>query len=380
MNAVNKRLQNKVKKLQLKPQPAQRSPEWYKLRHLAVTASEVASCLFKTEPVCRPYIEEFGLTDFRVEPTKSVAHFDNKEEYIIKKCEAFYGKNVFIDSVYTLWGKKYEEIATRLYRKMFNTDVLEFGLLPHSKISWLGASPDGITPDGVMLEIKCPYSRKINGIVPMHYWCQMQQQLEVCDLDLCHFLECELIELKNEEEFKNAENVQSENQGVYDDYKGIVLNVVEEEKNSETKYIYPPDDLNTVDQYINWSVSVINGYSKAGKQVVCNYYRINKWNIINVNRRKDWFKTVKPILKETFGIIKSLQNNKELFEEYKENYFKLKNKDFLLKYHQAECLINDVSDTEEYYMDTDDEDILEHFATSQNIIEDVKDICLLSDT
>ena len=42
-----------------------------------------------------------------------------------------------------------------------------------------------------MLEIKCPYSRKIDGVIKPEYFSQMQGQLEVCDLEYCDFLECD---------------------------------------------------------------------------------------------------------------------------------------------------------------------------------------------
>ena len=47
--------------------------------------------------------------------------------------------------------------------------------------------------NGRMLEIKCPYSRVINGIVPDNYEVQMQIQLEVCDLEICDFCKLEYV-------------------------------------------------------------------------------------------------------------------------------------------------------------------------------------------
>ena len=52
-----------------------------------------------------------------------------------------------------------------------------------------------------MLEIKCPKSRPITGIIPPVYFGQVQGQLEVCDLEYCDFLECELREYNNQKEF-----------------------------------------------------------------------------------------------------------------------------------------------------------------------------------
>ena len=52
-----------------------------------------------------------------------------------------------------------------------------------------------------MLEIKCPYSREITGIVPQMYWKQVQGQLEVCDLEVCDFLECKITQYDSQEQF-----------------------------------------------------------------------------------------------------------------------------------------------------------------------------------
>ena len=196
------RLRNRVKCLLKKPQPVQRSVEWFKNRNTLITASEAASCLTLSKKVCERYVQLYNLENFKYNDNKCANTYENQEDYIIKKCKAFNGEKVFHDSVYTLWGKKYEQIAVNLYKKLKNTEVYDFGLLRHPYLKWLGASPDGITPDGVMLEIKCPYSRKIkNSEPPFHYYCQVQIQLEVGLLEQADFMECEIKEVDTLEEY-----------------------------------------------------------------------------------------------------------------------------------------------------------------------------------
>jgi putative phage-type endonuclease len=346
-----KRLRNRVKALVKKNEGLcpQRSAGWFEARNIAISASEVSACLTNTEEICRPYIEEFNIQGFKIDG-KCCSHFDDKEEYIIKKCRSFFGENVFKDSIYTLWGKKYEEIATRFYRQLKNTEVLEFGSLPHSRLNWIRASPDGITPDGVMLEIKCPFSRKINGIVPHHYWQQIQLQLEVADLDVCDFLECELVELENEELYLNFVPLE-------DQRKGILINILDEPDNSETKYIYPPDTLLTTEQFLEWADQTITQLNLNGKNAKKLYWVIVKWNIIVVNRRKDWFETVKPILKNTHKFFRNFQENPELFNKYKESIHLIKNKKHIDKYNETTCLIHTEFDVEEdFVMDYEQSD------------------------
>lgn len=326
---------NRVKALRKRPQPAQRSPEWFKARNTRITASEAACCLPLSELVCKTYVEDFNVKNFKYKPDQYVSHYDTREDYIINKCRAFYGENVFKDSIYTLHGKKYEEIATRLYRRRFNTEVWEFGLVSHSRYNWMAASPDGITPDGIMLEIKCPYSRKIvEGVPPIWYWTQCQYQMISVDLDECDFLECEIRELGNESEFIS--------QTVNDKQdKGILLNKIDEVDNSETKYIYPPDNLNTENDYIDWANSTIEEHIQQNINIQPIYYFIEKWFVVRVKRRDEWFNNVKHYFKDTIGIIRRLQNNKDDFLKYKESIDLIKNKKYIEKYNNTTCLINE---------------------------------------
>lgn len=323
-------LQNHVKYLQSIPSPGQRTVDWFNARYKAITASEAACCLTLSEEICKVYVDTFNIKNFKYKPEKCLSHYDNKEDYIINKCRGFFGENLFKDSVFTLHGKKYEEIATRLYRNKYNTKVLEFGLLQHPDYDYIAASPDGITPNGVMLEIKCPYSRKIDGVVPLHYYTQLMHQLEVCDLEQCDFLECQINELENEETFTNT---------VIQDFqdKGILLNKINEFDNSETKYIYPPDNLSTAEEFIKWSNFTI---SQSDTEIIPIYYFINKWGVINIKRQRNWFQTALPYYKNTIDIIRNFQDNIELFKSYKESIFTLRNQKYLKKYNDTVCLID----------------------------------------
>ena len=51
------------------------------------------------------------------------------------------------------------------------------------------------------MTLQCPPKRQITGIVPRDYWMQMQLQLEVAELPLCHFLECEFSQYRSEKEY-----------------------------------------------------------------------------------------------------------------------------------------------------------------------------------
>lgn len=100
------------------------------------------------------------------------------------------------------WGVRYEAVVAAVYERRTGARLHEFGLLLHPTLDGLGASPDGITSEGVMLEIKCPYSRApVPGQVPRGYMTQVLAQLDVAGLDECDFVECRLREYGSAAEF-----------------------------------------------------------------------------------------------------------------------------------------------------------------------------------
>jgi len=97
-----------------------------------------------------------------------------------------------------------------MYQLRNNCVIEEFGAVPHLELEHLAASPDGIIVEcndnaelvGRMVEIKCPYSRIPNGIISSQYWIQMQIQMEVCNLELCDFIEAVIKEFPTKEEWQ----------------------------------------------------------------------------------------------------------------------------------------------------------------------------------
>ena len=145
------------------PQYEQRTPEWFHQRENAITASDIPTVLGEN-------------------------HFKSRWTLLLDKCAA--NPKPFVGNAATKWGNHYEDIAIEKYSEIKNKKVLSFGLLIHPEYSWLGGSPDGITTDGILLEVKCPIKRKIvMGEVPHHYLSQVLLNLEICNLQLAHFIE-----------------------------------------------------------------------------------------------------------------------------------------------------------------------------------------------
>jgi putative phage-type endonuclease len=156
-------MHHKVEELLKIPQYEQRSPEWFEQRNNAITASDIPTVLGEN-------------------------HYKTPLSLLIDKCAA--NPKPFVGNAATKWGTHYEDIAIEIYSGLRNKEVLSFGLLIHPGYPWLGGSPDGITTDGILLEVKCPLKRKIvMGEVPHHYLSQVLLNLEICDLELAHFIE-----------------------------------------------------------------------------------------------------------------------------------------------------------------------------------------------
>lgn len=93
------------------------------------------------------------------------------------------GLDSFNGNEATEWGNKMEGAALLLYEIVHRTKIHEFGILPDAEISWLYISPDAISEQGRMVEIKCPLWREIkdDGWLSREYWSQAQLQLRVCN-------------------------------------------------------------------------------------------------------------------------------------------------------------------------------------------------------
>jgi putative phage-type endonuclease len=112
-------------------------------------------------------------------------HYETPETFIKKKVL----RTKWAGNAATAHGTLLEPIARDMYDQKFNKKSHEIGIVRHPKYPWLGGSPDGITEDGLLIEIKCPLTRKIESKVPKHYMPQIQLLLEITDLDECDFIQ-----------------------------------------------------------------------------------------------------------------------------------------------------------------------------------------------
>jgi len=142
--------------------PPQKSEEWLALRKGMLTASDVATAI-------------------------GWNHYQTPDDLLKTKCGLV---PKFTGSDATRWGEKWEDVARELYEEKRGEKVHEIGLIQHPTIKWLGGSPDGITESNRLIEIKCPYRRKIiPGEIPKHYIPQIQVCMQILDLPTCDFIQ-----------------------------------------------------------------------------------------------------------------------------------------------------------------------------------------------
>lgn len=278
-------LEKRVKELKLKPQPEQRTQEWFDLRRQMITASDWGAVLGKNK-----YSSYKEVLKKKIKPPK------------------------YVSSEATIWGTKYEEVATKIYERRNNVKVVEFGVIQHEEHLFLGASPDGITDEGIMLEIKCPYRRQITGIPPEYYFCQVQGQLEVCKLDRCDFLECKLVEIEELEEYENMLSVEILKDEKDRTEMGVVF-VMYNKKTKNNEYIYS-DFWITSKQYKKKLKQLQSfDFKRLNPNLIFSHtdlWYLDEISCVPIFRDKKWFEEALVILTQFWEEVKYYRNNPEI--------------------------------------------------------------------
>lgn len=286
----NKIIQDKIEHIKKKPQPEQRTEEWYSFRHNLITASNAYKA-FESQNTINQLIYE------KCQPLKS------KEDEKIKM--------VNISTPFH-WGQKYEPLSVMLYENMYKTKVADFGCIQHDKYAFLGASPDGINVDmnseryGRMLEIKNIVNREINGIPKKEYWIQMQMQMEVCDLNECDFLETKFLEYENASAFFNKlqEEEKDDKKNVLDN-KGLIL-YFHNSKEAKPFYVYKPLNIVKKEDILKWEEETIDLHQTPEHNLLyiqTIYWKLEKLSCVLVLRNENWFKNNIQSLQNVWNII-----------------------------------------------------------------------------
>ena len=328
----------RVEYIKTLPQHEQKSQEWLNQRRECLTATAVSTALDE-DPYKYP------------------------GELLLDKC----GRGPpFLENKFVHHGKKYEEIGNMFYGFRNNVKVEEYGLVQHDKYRFIGASPDGICDSdrydncglsrlvGRMLEIKFPFSRKINttgdlngDICPHYYYLQVQTQLFVAELQECDFLQCKIEEYNNYKEYlddthekfpgiSKATNLERgaiiqlfprNKLGVYD--PKIDSKKASDEENEclyAASYIYPPKLHMTLEEIQQWIYDFTANFPESDyykthiiDRVI--YWRLSKVACHLIVAETDWFISIIPTLRKFWDYVLFFRENKLLLDKI-EKYIK----------------------------------------------------------
>lgn len=150
----------------------QRSEAWFKQRKHKITGSNIGAAI-------------------GVNPWKT------PDDLIRQMVREYHGaESEFVGNIATEHGQLHEPLAQMNYQILTGNFVEECGFFEHPEYGWLGASPDGLVNDDVVLEIKAPFglrNKTGDDLVfktaadQPHYYAQMQMEMGVTERKVCHF-------------------------------------------------------------------------------------------------------------------------------------------------------------------------------------------------
>jgi len=95
------------------------------------------------------------------------------------------------------WGTANERNAVKDYMVRTGNVVVTKGFYEHPTLPWLGGSPDGLVGDEGIIEVKCPFYKKVpHASIPPVYYCQINGLLEILDREWCDFVSWTPTEMK----------------------------------------------------------------------------------------------------------------------------------------------------------------------------------------
>ena len=254
----------------------QGSDEWIQIRNKFITASAIGNIIKGSESA---------------EYRNLLAEKASNGEY-----RSFFGNTA------TKWGHKYEPVANMIFEyRNPGTEIYEYGLIYNPKYPLLGVSPDGITNKNEMLEIKCPYSRKIDGKIKREYEHQIQQQLLVCEHEICNFLECKFIEVNESEFWEKFDNLSE---------RGVIIQSMEME--NDKKYnLYSPIQLsfNKCDfrDWLNYRLEDIE--IENSKLIKITYWVLEIYNCQKVKRNEEWYSLHQQVIEKFWADVEMARVN-----------------------------------------------------------------------
>jgi putative phage-type endonuclease len=263
----NSQRQRLLALLEIPKNKAQKSIEWLNYRHNHINASEASSVLGSSRQnilyhKVNPLIHNTGTSN-------SLAH-----------------------------GNTFEYISNLIHSDKIGKTIYEFESIEHPKYTFLAASPDGISSDGILIEYKNPTTRAIVGVPKDAYWVQTQIQMEVCDLERCQFVECNYNFYPNIDQLFETSH----------EYFGAIISYFE---NTNRINIYSDIKNHTYEGLNDWLYEYINNIDV---DISIQYWAINTYSVFNVYRDHIWFDNALPMFYNFWNDVIFYRKNIEKLE------------------------------------------------------------------
>jgi putative phage-type endonuclease len=260
-NAVS---QEQLDELLSRKQTEQRTPEWYAQMTNVISASELGK-LFgserqraefvysKTKPY-QPHFMPLAVTSDRM------SAFD--------------------------WGIRFEPVVKQIYEAKYNAVIKDLGRMCHPHNPRCTASPDGLIYScgskervGHLIEIKCPVTREIDGVVPKDYYAQMQMQLHVTGMNACEYVEAVFHSKYNNTPIKEGPCFHS---GFI-----AVIRSAERRGNQDFYYVYSPLEVD-----LSWVPSLME---EDDEIIEITPWKLSQWSEHLVVRNENWWTSILPV-------------------------------------------------------------------------------------
>ena len=310
-SAVSVMMTQKLQTLREKPQPDQRTPEWYARRNNLITAS-AASKAFGSQASVNQLIYEkcknYSAAATATAGTESASSPQGPLQGSVNSP--------------LHWGQRYEPVTVMVYEYRNKTRLGEFGCIQHDNYPFIGASPDGINVDpaspiyGRMVEIKNIFNREITGRPKEEYWIQTQIQMEVCDLDECDFVETRFKEYESEADYIADTLRDGDDRRGYSgngNEKGIILWFQTAPALTSQGYVsqpiqlyeYAPIGVTTGgEEYTKWETAVFAKHERARNIWVRTiYWYLDEYSCVLVRRNRLWFEEAVKVLAQVWATI-----------------------------------------------------------------------------
>ena len=181
------------------------------------------------------------------------------------------------------WGIRFEPVVKLIYEHLHGNTIRELGRMIHPIDPRCAASPDGLIYEtGRLIEIKCPVTREIDGIIPKDYYHQMQMQLHVTGLHTCEYVEASFSSAYNKEPVKEGPPCPY--------YYGSIALVryAEIKAGQEFYYAYGPVNCDDWTPMIDTDEDII--------EIIP--WRLYQWSKQIVHKSEEWWRTTHELIEE----------------------------------------------------------------------------------